>query len=189
MGCSCSRDLASELILAQQRTGMACLGICNDRGLGEQARQASARDRAGMAPALPSPPGAFVTEAIFPRVTEQTPSAGAAEVSPLCSSACHPRRGGMEQGTQHSLAWSWGHNPASATPSARHQAGPAGQHQPPLSSSLDQSLWDQPPPPPEQSWGAQGPRPCPEGLRAPRGEQSYFTAGFNTPFIQLRDEK
>lgn len=49
---------------------MACLGICNDRGLGEQARQASARERAGMAPALPSSPGAFVTKATFLRVTK-----------------------------------------------------------------------------------------------------------------------
>lgn len=70
MGWNCSRDLASELILVEKRTGMACLGMCNDRGLGEQARQASARDRAGMAPALPSSPQVFVTKAIFLRVTK-----------------------------------------------------------------------------------------------------------------------
>lgn len=70
MGWNCRRDLASELILVEERTGMVCLGICNDRGLGEQARQASARERAEMAPARPSSPGAFVTKATFLRVTK-----------------------------------------------------------------------------------------------------------------------
>lgn len=70
MGWNCSRDLASELILVEERMGMACLGISNDRGLGEQARQASARERGGMAPAQPSSPGAFVTKAIFLRLTK-----------------------------------------------------------------------------------------------------------------------
>lgn len=174
MGCSCSRDLASELILAQERTGMACLGICNDRGLGEQARQASARDRAGMAPALPSPPGAFVTEAIFPRVTKP----------PVQE---HPRS--ARCAALHVIP---AHQPG-PQPLPPHlpgsRAGSAGQHQPPLCSSSDQSLWDQPPPHHEQFWGAQGPRPCPEGLGAPRGEHSSFKAGFNMPLIQVRDEK
>lgn len=70
MGWNCSRDLAPESILVEERTGMACLGICDDRALGEQARLASARDRGGMAPAQPSSPGAFVTKAIFLSVTK-----------------------------------------------------------------------------------------------------------------------
>lgn len=31
MGWNCSRGLAPELILVEERTGLACLGICNDR--------------------------------------------------------------------------------------------------------------------------------------------------------------
>lgn len=127
----------------------------------------------GTAPALPSSPGAFVTKAIFPRVTKlQCRSIrGQPFVQPCTSLPAH--KGGPQ-----------------ALAPQQSRAGPLSRQQgrgcrAAAASPLLPLLRSNPHDHPEQLGGVRAPHPCPEGLSAPRGEQLYFKAVFNKSLLQL----